>query len=186
MCVRNRWSPIQISLGLAFELHILYKSDNLLNYEIAYRRCDKRDSVQFKKNWENYATSLYAGFSFCLCVCVSLYIRHDIPFSVRHDVDYFDWNGVHHIVIRLIYRFFYVSVDIFNERVTDILNITGRGGWGGGIIYLIRDLNSDLLKREPNKPTPTVLDALYAHIVFLLISKPTRITENRVILIDHA
>ena len=34
---------------------------NLLHYEIVYKRCDKPDSVQFTKSWENYATSFDAG-----------------------------------------------------------------------------------------------------------------------------
>ena len=57
MHVRNRWSPIHISHGFAFKLHILHKSDNLLHFEIAYRRCDKPDTVQLMKSWGNYATS---------------------------------------------------------------------------------------------------------------------------------
>ena len=49
----SQWSPIHISHGFAFKLHILQKSDNLLYYEIVFRRCDKLDSVQFMKSLRN-------------------------------------------------------------------------------------------------------------------------------------
>ena len=73
------------------------------------------------------------------------------------------------------------SVDIFNERITDILNIIDREKF----FYLIGDLNFDLFKCESHKPTSTVLDILYSHNVFPLITKPTRVTENTATLIDH-
>ena len=65
MYVRNRWSPIHISHGFAFKLHIWHKSENPFHWEIAYRRCHKPDSLQFMKSWENYATSFDAGLSNC-------------------------------------------------------------------------------------------------------------------------
>ena len=68
---------------------------------------------------------------------VSLYIRLEIPFTIRHDVDCFDsgmefifieidrhiFQTPSNIVIGLIYRMPDASVDIFNERITDILSI---------------------------------------------------------------
>ena len=109
---------------------------------------------------------------------VSLYIRHEIPFTIRHDVDCFDsemesifieidrhtFQTPSNIVIGLIYRMPDTSVDIFNERITDILNIIDREK---KIIYLIGDLNIDLFKCESHQPTSTVLDILYSHNVFL-------------------
>ena len=74
------------------------------------------------------------------------------------------------------------SVDIFNERITDILNVIDRDK---KIIYLIGDLNIDIFKCESHKPTSTALDILYSHNVFPLITKPTRATENTATLIDH-
>ena len=112
---------------------------------------------------------------------VSLYIRHEICLTIRHDVDCFDsemesifieidrhiFQTPSHIVIGLIYRMPDASVDIFNERITDILNIIDREK---KIIYLIGDLNIDLFKCESHKPTSTVLDILYSHNVFPLIT----------------
>ena len=66
-----------------------------------------------------------------------MYIRHEIPFTIRHDVDCFDsemesifieidrlvFQTPSNIVIGLIYKMPDASVGIFNERITDILNI---------------------------------------------------------------
>ena len=71
---------------------------------------------------------------------VSLYIRHEIPFTVRHDVDCVDcemgaifieidqnvFQTSSNIVIGLIYRMPDASVDTFNERIRDILNVINR------------------------------------------------------------
>ena len=63
MYIRNRWSPIDISYAFAFKLHILHKFYNILYWVIAYRRCDKPDSVQFMKSWEKHETSFEAGLT---------------------------------------------------------------------------------------------------------------------------
>ena len=65
MYVRYLWSPVHISHGFAFKLHILHKSDNIPHWVIVYR-CTKPDSVQFMRNWEKYATSFEAGLSWAM------------------------------------------------------------------------------------------------------------------------
>ena len=80
MNIRNRWSPIHISHGFAFELHILHKSDNLLHYMIAHRRCDKPNSVQSMKSWDNYATSFDAGL-------ITDHMKLGLWLLFCHDVD---------------------------------------------------------------------------------------------------
>ena len=127
---------------------------------------------------------------------VSLYIRHEIPFTIKQDVDCFDCElesiciEIHqnvfqtssNVVIGLIYRMPDASVEIFTERITDILNVIDREK---KMICLINVLNIDLFKCESHKPTSTALDILYSHSVFPLITKPTRVTENTATLIDH-
>ena len=68
---------------------------------------------------------------------VSLYIRDEISFATRNDIGYFDsemesifieinkdvFRTNSNIVIGLIYRMPDSSVDVFNERISDILNI---------------------------------------------------------------
>ena len=62
MYVRN-WSPINISNRFTSKLHILNKSDNIVHWVFAYRRCDKPDNVQFMKSWKKYAALFDAGLT---------------------------------------------------------------------------------------------------------------------------
>ena len=98
MYVRYLWSPVHISHGLAFKLHILHKSDNIPHWVIVYR-CTKPDSVQFMRNWEKYATSFEAGFKAepwvinyvpretvkINCMCMLLSGRNSITWRARGD-----------------------------------------------------------------------------------------------------
>ena len=127
---------------------------------------------------------------------VSLYIRDEIPFTIRSDLAYFDtemesifieidkdiFRTNSNIVIGLIYRMPDSSVDIFNERITDILNTVCKEH---KIFYCIGDLNIDFFKCDVHKPTSEILDTIYTYSVFPLITKPTRVTETTATLIDH-
>ena len=61
------------------------------------------------------------------------------------EIDRYIFQTPSNIVIGLIYRMPDASVDILNERITDILNMIDREK---KIIYLIGDLNIDLFKRN--------------------------------------
>ena len=74
------------------------------------------------------------------------------------------------------------SIDIFNDRLNDILNIIHRER---KICYFLGDLNIDLLKYEEHRPASQFLDLIYSYDVFPLISKTTRITSNEATLINH-
>ena len=74
------------------------------------------------------------------------------------------------------------SVDVFNERITDILNAVCKVH---KIFYCIGDLNIDFFKCHVHKPTLAILDTIYTYNVFPLITKPTRVTETTATLIDH-
>ena len=84
--------------------------------------------------------------------------------SIFIEIDRHMFQTPSNIVIGLIYRMPDASVDIFNERITDILTIIDKEK---KIIDLNGDLNIDLFKCESHKPTCTVLDILYSHSVFL-------------------
>ena len=74
------------------------------------------------------------------------------------------------------------SVDVFNERINDILNVIQKEN---KLIYVMGDLNIDLLKSDVHKSTSSLLDVLYSYNVFPVITKPTRVTESTATLIDH-
>ena len=127
---------------------------------------------------------------------VSLYIENGIDFINRPDLEYFDsdmeslfieaegssFNLSSNIVIAVIYRMPNTSLDIFNDRVTSILNTITREN---KLCYFLGDLNIDLLKHENHSPTSDFLDIMYSYSMFPLITKPTRVTKDTATLIDH-
>ena len=86
------------------------------------------------------------------------------------------------VVIAVVYRMPDSSVDVFNERITDIMNVIQKEN---KMIYAMGDLNIDFLKSDVHKSTNSLLDVLYSYNVFPVITKPTRVTETSATLIDH-
>ena len=127
---------------------------------------------------------------------VSLYIKNDIKFMNRPDLEYFDaemeslfieidknvFNLSSNVVVCVIYRIPNTCMEIFNDRMSDIMNIVQRE-WE--ICYFLGDLNVDLLIHESHQSTAVFLDFLYSYNVFPLITKPTRVTKESATLIDH-
>ena len=114
----------------------------------------------------------------------------------RPDLEYFDaemeslyieidknvFNLSSNVVVGVIYRMPKTCMEIFNDRMSDIMNIFQRER---KICYFLGDLNVDLLKHESHQSTAAFLDTLYSYNVFPLITKPTRITRESATLIDH-
>ena len=127
---------------------------------------------------------------------VSLCLRNGIPHTSRNDLEYFDsemesvfieiestaFDTKSNIIVGVTYRMHDSSVDVFNERMCDILNVITKEK---KICYLIGDLNIDLLKHEEHRPTSDFVDTLYANHMFPLIVEPTRVTDKSATLIDH-
>ena len=63
----------------------------------------------------------------------------------------------------------------FNDHIANILN---KVNMDNKHFYMLGDLNIDLLKCEEHRLTSTFLDIPYSNNVFLLIIKPTRVTQN--------
>ena len=102
--------------------------------------------------------------------------------TVFIELDKSVFNTDSNIVIGVIYRMPNSSVDVFNDRISDILNVLQRER---KLCYLLGDLNIDLLKAEDHRATGELLDVLYCCNVFPLITKPTRVTGTTATLIDH-
>ena len=127
---------------------------------------------------------------------VSLYLDENITYHMRKDLEYFDsemesivveinkevFKTNSNVIIVLIYRIPDTSVEIFNDRIADILNTTEEEQ---KIFYFMGDLNIDLFKTEEHRQTSNFLDIMYSHSLFPLITKPTRETGNSATLIDH-
>ena len=87
------------------------------------------------------------------------HILQGITFTLRNDLDYVDsemetifikieksvFNTCSNIVIGVIYRMPNSSVDTFNERISDILNVIQKEH---KLCYLLGDLNIDFLKDD--------------------------------------
>ena len=127
---------------------------------------------------------------------VTLCLRYGIPYKIRDDLQYFDsemesvfieidstyFGTSSNVVIGIVYRMPDSSVEVFNERITDIMNVIHRVK---KVCYLLGDLNIDLFKCDDHKPTSNFLDTMYSYNMFPLIVKPTRVTEKSATLIDH-
>ena len=127
---------------------------------------------------------------------VSLYIENGIGFTNRSDLEYFDsemeslfieaegssFNLSSNVIIAVIYRMPNTSLDIFDDRIANIMNTITREN---KLCYFLGDLNIDLLKHENHSPTSGFLDTMYSYSMFPLITKPTRVTKDTATLIDH-
>ena len=126
----------------------------------------------------------------------ALYVNDNIPYIVREDLEFFDYEMESlfieidskvfqtpcNIIIGVVYRMPDSSIDIFNDRVADILNLINKEN---KLFYMLGDLNIDLLKCDEHRLTSSLIDILYSNNVYPLITKPTRITQNSATLIDH-
>ena len=127
---------------------------------------------------------------------VSLHIRDGISYIRRNELEYFDnelesifieidkntFMTNSNVIIAVTYWMPDLSVEIFNERITAILNTIQREK---KIFYSIGDLNIDFLKSDAHISTNSLIDVLYSNNVFPLITKPTRLTNKSATLIDH-
>ena len=86
------------------------------------------------------------------------------------------------IVIGVIYRMLNSSVDVFNDHISDILNIIQKEH---KLCNFLGDLNIDFLKADDHRATGELLNVLYCCNVFPLITKSTRVTSTTATLIDH-
>ena len=66
--------------------------------------------------------------------------------------------------------------------MADILNVINKEN---RLYYMLRDLNIDFLKCDEHRLIYSFIDILYSNNIFPLITKPTRVTQNSAILIDH-
>ena len=102
--------------------------------------------------------------------------------SVFIEIDKSVFQSSCNIIIGVVYRMTNSSVEVFNERLSDILNSVKKEN---KLFYLLGDLNIDLFKHDVHRPTSEFLDTMYSYNVYPLITKPTRVTSSSATLIDH-
>ena len=86
------------------------------------------------------------------------------------------------IIIGVLYRPPDTDVDMFNEKVSDLLsNIKKENKF----LYIMGDFNINLLNEDTHIQTSQFLDTLYSNLLFPLITRPTRIGRESATLIDN-
>ena len=127
---------------------------------------------------------------------VSIFIKENIPFIARTDLDIFnetiesvfieidkDYVGRNkNIIIGVLYRPPDTDVHIFSSYVSDIQDKIKRQG---RICYLMGDYNIDLLKCDNHLPTTEFMDTMYGNSYINLINRPTRVTSKSATIIDN-
>lgn len=127
---------------------------------------------------------------------VSLFIKENIVYSVRSDLNNFEsdaetifievdksvFQTQSNLVVGLIYRIPDRDVTQFNYNFNEVLNIIKTEN---KTCYLLGDYNINLLNSETHTPTSDFLDICFSNNFVPLINKPTRVTKHSATIIDN-
>ena len=127
---------------------------------------------------------------------VSIYVRDHISFIERPDLNQFDnsiesifievnkdqLNTTKNILIGVIYRPPNQDMDIFNEKISEMLETIRKEE---KFCYLLGDCNINILNYESHRLTGDFVDLLSSYSFLPLITRPTRITASSATLIDN-
>lgn len=127
---------------------------------------------------------------------VSLFIKNDISFTIRNDLNIFDtfaetvfveidksvFSTDKNIIIGVIYRIPDKDVKLFNDKFNDVLN---NAKVNNKICYLLGDYNINLLNTDSHIPTQDFVDICFTNGFMPMINKPTRVTKYSATIIDN-
>ena len=127
---------------------------------------------------------------------VSLYIKEGVEYIIRKELTYQNAcieslfievrkgqiGNENDVIIGIIYRPPNTDVQMFNEYLTNILDMIKSENKSS---YLLGDYNLNLINAENHDPTQEFLDLMYSYALFPCITKPTRVTINSATLIDN-
>ena len=128
------------------------------------------------------------------CGGTGLYLQDDLEYKLRPDCNYsdpeviesllveFDIPRGKNIVVGVVYRPPNQNLSAFLAVFNEILSNITRGG---KTCYVAGDYNLDILHYNDHAQTQEFVDNLFSHMLFPLITKPTRITANSATLIDN-
>lgn len=122
---------------------------------------------------------------------VSIYIKQNIPYKIRHDLSIFN-EGIYEslfielvnekVIIGEIYRIPKSSPNVFLTNYEFVVNTTLNEKKQ---LIIGTDQNLDLLKMESDVPTKNLLNFNFQNKILPLITKPTRVTPTSATLIDN-
>ena len=127
---------------------------------------------------------------------MSLYVKNDVSYIVRHDISIFNdvletkfieidkdcVDADRNVIVGVIYRPPCGHVEDFTAQLGEILEqITKEKK----VSYLLGDYNINLFNSERHVPTSDFLECMFSNEYISLINKPTRDTGNSATLIDN-
>lgn len=127
---------------------------------------------------------------------VAMYIKDNINFTVRHDLNIFANSSCEslfieiaradakNIIVGILYRPPGNNNPI-KDFNTDFENLLSTVNGENKICYLMGDFNIDLLKYDVHLPTKEFVDLMYSYSFYPTINKPTRITRTSATCIDN-
>ena len=127
---------------------------------------------------------------------VAIYVMHDITYTERCDISYFDEcmesvfieipRGVFqmdkNIIVGTVYRPPGTNLDKFHRRMEEIIIKIQKENKK---CYIMGDYNINLMNYDVHAATAEFTDMMYANSFVPLINRPTRITESSATLIDN-
>ena len=127
---------------------------------------------------------------------VALYVNDKLQYKIRPDISIFIPNifesifielifGKKSIIVGTVYRpnsYPMADLDVFVHNMYDIQNLLN---YEKKDVYIMGDINIDLLKFKEHKNTGEYVDNIFSHGFLPLITKPTRLGPHSATLIDH-
>ena len=124
---------------------------------------------------------------------VGLYLTTELEYKFRNDLTFPSQTSVEslfveitnvkgkNIIVGIVYRPPRQNVNDFNNNLNLLMEMISKEN---KVCYLIGDFNLDLLNNHGHLPTGEFLDIMFGHMLFPLITLPTRITSHTATLID--
>ena len=109
-------------------------------------------------------------------------LKIDLPFVESCWVKIDPNNNRKHIMIGCIYKHPPANVEEFTLKFNEFLNKLNPSKYD---MYIMGDMNIDLLKYHSHQQTERYLDMIYSLDLLPVITKPTRITNHTATLIQH-
>ena len=109
-------------------------------------------------------------------------LKIDLPLVESCWVEIDPNNNRKHIMIGCIYKHPTANVEEFTTKFDELLNQLNPNKYD---MYIMGDMNIDLLKYHCHQQTERYLDMIYSFNLLPVITKPTRITSHTATLIDH-
>ena len=123
---------------------------------------------------------------------VALYLKNNLIYNILHDFTCSESNyemmfieittKPKPIIVACIYRPPDSDISCFNEKMQNVLEMLESEQKD---IYILGEFNINLLNYGIHNKTNDFLDTMFSFNLYPLITKPTRITENKASLIDN-